>query len=278
MAKTDYDRAMRDAEEEMSNEEIQFFRSVIAIFTNQLKAEIDLIGFSQLPDNFQLKEFIDIIMQTYALAFGYPVSEVWTVSTGSFSRDGEIEAQQGQATAKGELAFSLSLQDQLQTHFIPSSVLFSFDLRNDLGDLSRAEIDNLRTQTIINLYTAGRISGESDEPLLSRDQALELLASYELIPNAWIEELSDSGTQDIKEIREHIRRNPFVINRALLYPDEPIVYYRYDALGGNFGGAFVDVDTNDYLLSRTLAGVKPCSGTYGVLFSSGEDMLRKKIF
>lgn len=273
MEKDSYSQAIADAEEEMTNEEIVFYRNVIALFSDNTEVGVDLIGFSQLPDNFQLKEFIDIIMQAYSLAFGYPVSEVWSISSGSFSRDGEMQVQQSQATEKGELAFALALQEQLLETFIPSSVTFSFDLRNDAGDLTKAELDEKRIKSIVQLYSAGRISKESDEPLISREQALQLLSQYELVPNDWIENGENKVTEDIRYLRESARVNPYIVSRAMDFPDEPIIYYSFSPLDLAINGVSVDSDALE--LSKRLVQMQPEIGKYGILYKSGEEMLRK---
>lgn len=224
IVKDEYEQAIEQANEDMENRNQMYYRGILLLFTRNTDAALDFIGLSQLPDNFELVQFVDILMQAYALAFGYPVGEFWAIQSGSFGRTGEMKEQQQQATAKGELDFALSFQEQLQTFFLPTTVNFQFDQRNDRGDLVRAEANEKAWKIIKEAYEAGL---DQEEPLLSRDEARELMVQNGLLPAEMTNKEEDLSVSDLKEIRERALSQPEVIEAIYAMPNEPIVVYKY---------------------------------------------------
>jgi hypothetical protein len=224
ITRDEYDQAVQQANEDAQNRNLNYYKGVLAFFTRNVDAAIELIGLSQLPDNFELNQFIDVVMQAYALAFGYPVGEFWSIHSGSFGRTGEMKEQQQQATAKGELDFALSFQEQLQTYFLPSTVNFQFDQRNDRGDLVRAEANFRAWQIIKEAYEAGLKEGQS---LIDRDEARRLMVELGILPAEMTSEEEDTTASDLKEIRGRMLSQPEIVEAIQAMPDEPIVMYKY---------------------------------------------------
>lgn len=254
-------RAMIDAEKEASDRE--YYEGIMMLFSKNTDADLKLIGLSELPDNFSMSTFIDIIMQGYALAFGYPVGEFWSIASGSFGRTGEMKEQQQQATAKGELDFALSFQEQLQKYFLPESVNFQFDQRNDRGDLVNIEV----VEKKFNMINEGVKS-----TLYDKEEAFKLLAMENIIPADWTETEEDVSTSDLQETRERMLSRPEIL-RALKYsPSEPIVQYTYNP---KFDFAMPVMKTRDL---RVASHYEFPVGKVEVLWESGEDAFRKRIY
>lgn len=247
---SEYKNAVDMYNEAKENNDTNMYPEVLPFFTQSSQAAFDLIGFSSLPDNFNLKNFIDVIMQAYSLAFGYDVGEFWSIETGSFGRTGEMSLQQENTSYKGEQDFSLSLQEQLQNKVLPASVLFSFNLRNDKGELVRAEIQNQKAQTIINLYEAGLRFGQ--EPLISKEQALQMLYDSGVVTQDFLDPTSEETFKDLqtnREIKETLRSNEDVRRVAKLSPLEPIVQYEFNPVT-NLSKSFIVYESGDDMLKR----------------------------
>ena len=98
------------------------------------QVDAKLVALSNLPANFDAKEFTDLAMYTIALAFGYDPSEFWPVQFGSIGRGTETEVQHSKASGKGGMDFALSWQEQLQREF-PATLHWEFEQRDDTGEL-----------------------------------------------------------------------------------------------------------------------------------------------
>lgn len=271
----EFEQAVADANEEMKNNQVEYYRGVLALITENTNAAIDLVAFSELPENFELAEFIDIVMQSYSLAFNYPVGQFWSIASGSFGRTGEMKVQEQQATAKGELEFSLSIQEQLQKKFLPTSVQFSFDTRNDSGDLVKTEVGKIELQKIFDMYKA---PSNGQQGMLTREEARQLLAEKGFIPKEWAEQQNDIVEQDLKQIRENILSNGQLVSRIAKLPDEPIICYRYNGIDTldniNISSRRINWRMANYLSQLDF----PTSGNVSVIFESGHDAIKKKVF
>lgn len=299
-ARNEWKQAVAQYREDKLNGDAEFYPGVMGIFTRDPNAKIDLIGLSQLPDNFELKSFVDILMQGYALAFGFPVGEFWSIESGSFGRTGELNIQQEQAFAKGELDFALSFQEQLQTYFLPPSLAFSFDQRNDKGQQLKSEIDGKKAKMIIDLYMAGfkhqaieqtpnetkdadgdglteevraleKEAEKQETSLITRDEARALLANIGIIPQAWANgsAQTDEDVTDLQEVREKALANYNLRRVIKLFPNEPVVQYKWNS---------EDEDGRNYRVEDSLTDYEWMPGETQVIFKSGEDYLKKRIF
>ena len=288
----EWEDAISQHDEAKANKDRAYYEGVLAVFTGNEAADLALIGLSSLPDNFSLQEFVDTVMQVYALAFGYPVGEFWSISSGSFGRTGEMKEQQQQATAKGELDFALSFQEQLQTYFLPMSIDFQFEQRNDKGELVKAEADRMAFNLIKDAYLAGLkentelsiaemglvdaegnsiITGDREElNLISKEQAQILMAENGLIPSEWTDEVEDVETTDLKETRERLLDTTQISRAAYQSPDEPIVLYSYN-VGNNIRNNKASEESKKYVSKFYYP-----PGKITVLWESGNDVIKNK--
>jgi len=267
----EYEQAVNQANEDVENRDMAYYRGMMFLFTRNTDAALDFIGLSELPENFELVQFVDVLMQSYALAFGYPVGEFWSIQSGSFGRTGEMKEQQQQATAKGELDFALSFQEQLQTFFLPATVNFQFDQRNDRGDLVRAEADIKAFEIIKEAFETVNGKGES---LIERDEGRELMAQHGLLPSEWTENDEDLAISDLKEIRERALTQPEVVRAINQMPDEPVVVYRYEPKEIN---NLPLVGRKNVVSDRAMAvlrGYQFPPGNIQVLWNSGYEAIR----
>jgi hypothetical protein len=266
ISQTQWQKAMQSRDAELEGKELDYFSSVAVLASNAATVEAKLLSLSSLPISFNLREWMDMVMFGYALCFGYDASEFWPVQFGAMGRGTETEIQHEKATGKGRLDFPLGLQEQLQEQ-LPESITFTFDQRDEKGDLLHAEVDNAWAKLADTLFANGTGA-------LTRDEVRVLLSDQGVIPKAWaktLDEIStdqedfDEGTDDPladpdpespsseeipedttttpaktktpinvnapitqkKMMREILRSMPHVISACEQFPSEQIVEYSY---------------------------------------------------
>lgn len=147
----------------------------------QFPVSAELFEFSQLPENFDEKEFMNVIMYSFAMAFREDPREFWPVSAGPLGTAREAELMHKKAKVKGLGIILQSITRQLnRPDFLPPELTFHFDFRDDEEDRMRAEINDIKARWITRLTRpqggGGMLGAEgSAEPLISRDEARALL-------------------------------------------------------------------------------------------------------
>lgn len=118
----------------------------VAMMANEggVPVDIKFTPVSQLPANFNLRDFLDVQLMTLALNVGYPVSEYWQTSSGQgFGREGENRESYNRAGGKGRNDFALSHQEKMQRPGVLSKrVHFEYDPKDDAEKLVRAQVVN----------------------------------------------------------------------------------------------------------------------------------------
>lgn len=237
--------AARDADLESKN--LDYFSKVAVLASSAVSIEAKLIALSQLPTNFDLREWMDMLMYGYALCFGYDPSEFWPVQFGAIGRGTETEIQHEKATGKGRLDCVLGLQEQLQEN-LPDSLEFLFDQRDEKGDLLHAQVDQAWATLAETLTRSGNVTNI---------EARIILSDHNVIPRAWSED-EDFASSDLgddqegnespeekvdpatvkpidtpdaavqsKNTRDILLSMPRVLRAIEKYPQEPLVEYSY---------------------------------------------------
>lgn len=309
----EYSSAVEQAEEEVKNMGAKAYAGIMSLFSDKSDASLQLIAMSELPENFVLRDFVEMIMQAYSLAFGYPVGEFWAIESGSFGRAGEMKAQTEQATDKGELEFALSFQEQIQRKFLPETVHFKFDQRDDKGDLVRAEVLRQRMEMIWETYgvdialalqsptggeeqeveeldengnpvvdeegnvvmttTTTPVDDPMDRKLLTREEARKLMAQYEFMPQEWTEVEEDLTVTDLQEFRERTRGDINFCKHVARNMSEPVVLYHSNPLAGKHYSAPISFNATKLLNEYEFP-----QGYVTVLWEDGNEFFRKRVF
>lgn len=178
-----------------------------------------LVALSTIPDGFDRRETIDLLMYLYALVFKFSPDEFWPVQGGSFGRGEEARLGIERSTRKGDKDFLGEFRDQFQMQ-LPATVLFEYDEADVRGDLLQAQVDQVYVDFVVSLYEAGANNIEGS--LINRQQALTLLARKQLIPPEWTEVEEESVATDIevarmKRLRERLLDTSDEARRALAY-------------------------------------------------------------
>lgn len=216
-----WQEAMEVHAETLTRREREYFAGVSILFGDE-SLGADLVNLSKLPDNFDLREFTNVLMYGYALCFGYDPREFWPVSGGTLGTGKETEAQAVKATAKGGLDYALSWQDNLQKH-LPSSLLFEFEQRNEAGQQIEADVMESYARAV-NEMSKSPVTGMET---LTRDERRYLYAQRGLIPEDWTLEEEDTTATDTDAVRERLLCLPAVRRACEVFENEPIVRYSW---------------------------------------------------
>jgi len=118
-------------------------------------ATAELISFANLPDSFDELQTTNIYVNILALAFGVDVREFWPITGGALGTATESEVMHQKARGKGVGEIISMLERIINWKILPESVTFRFDFKNDEEDLLAADIDDKRTNTIMNMWRPG---------------------------------------------------------------------------------------------------------------------------
>jgi hypothetical protein len=215
-----WELAMKSQAEELTAKEREFYGG-LSIFFTDATADALMVALSQLPQDFDTKTFVDLLMYGYALSFGYDASEFWPVQYGAMGRGTETEVQALKATGKGGMDFVLAYQDNLQ-RVLPASVHFEFEQRNEQGQLLEAGVEKAWAETIQEMAAP---SGPGMSETLTVAEKRQLMAERGLIPEDWTAEEETETATDTGEEEERAMMLPEVRRALALYPDELIVRY-----------------------------------------------------
>lgn len=223
ISQTEWDNAVESFRQDKRDDDLSTYDGVFGLFTKDPNAKLQVLGLSTLPDNFSLDMWLDNIMKAYSLAFGVPVYTFWTPESGTFGRGKEINEMRSASTYIGELEFALSFQEQIQKNFLPPSVIFDFNMRDDDATEQLNAIRQQKITEITELKNAGFITVE---------QGQTLLAEAGIIPKEYT--TGETGydksiATDLQEIRERARANFVLRQYASKNPKDPIVLYRYES-------------------------------------------------
>lgn len=224
----DWEDAMASRERRLDGMEREYFGGV-AVLASAGVEQIDakLVALSQLPAGFDQKTFTDLLIYGYALVFGIDPAEIWPAAPG-LNRGSELQIQHRKATGKGQRTFVMDFSDQLsRPDMIPDTLQFSFDERDDEGELLSAEARQKHVEIATALYESGLTV---DAPLLSREEARSYLADNGVIPREWTEIEEDVEATDrmrVKRFRQRYRGDGVIRRAAAVSPNDPIVRYEF---------------------------------------------------
>lgn len=221
----DWADAMETNDAQLTAKEREYYAGLTVLFTLEHDMDAKLVALSQLPDNFDIETFTNILMNGYALCFGYDPREFWPVSGGSLGTGRETEVQAAKATSKGNMDFALAFQDNLQ-RVLPASIHFEFEQRDDAGMLMEAELHAAQADAI-NVMALSPLPGMET---LTVDERRYMLAELGLIPEDWtIEEELHTETDTGGAERQRLLQFDHVRRACERFPDEPIVRYSWPA-------------------------------------------------
>jgi len=218
ISETDWETAMQTNKELLTAKEREFFAG-LSIFFSGMEGDVDakLVSLSQLPHNFDMESWTNMLMYGYALVFGYDPREFWPVSGGSLGTGRESEIQAIKASGKGGLDWALSFQDNLQRE-LPPTLLFEFEQRDEAGEAAEYEAIKAYAEAV-NAMAAP--ASNMDAPTLSSEQRRILYAEKGFIPEEWTITEEDVTSTDTE--MERMLSQPAILRACDTFRDEPIV-------------------------------------------------------
>lgn len=158
----------------------EYWRSIMTLFglDPSQPADAKFIDFSKLPDAFNEFETIQTYINILALAFGVDAREFWPVSSGTWGNVMETSIQHLKAKGKAIGELISTIEREINWHILPKSVRFKFKFKDDEEDLSRADINRLKIESIMSMYVMPS-DGQLDRgvlPPISRTEIRQMLA------------------------------------------------------------------------------------------------------
>jgi hypothetical protein len=161
----------------------QYWKSVMTLFgiDPSKPATGDFISFANLPDHFNELQTTETYLKILSLAFGIDVREIWPMSQSILGSGKESEIQHQKAKGKGIGEIISMLERVVNWKVIVSSCEFKFDFQDDEEDRMRAEINEIKTQTIMRMFKQvtmgpGESVQEGSLPVASRIEVRQMLA------------------------------------------------------------------------------------------------------
>lgn len=215
-------QSLEESTAEIKTLQREYYSGVQVLVGGEGEGEIkvDLTSLSTLPEEFDYKVFVDTVMFGYALEFGYDPREFWPVSSGTLGTGNETNQQHRKASSKGGLDFALGFQEELQDE-LPDTIQFEFEQRDVEGDIAEIAFQKAKFDIINNMYMS---KDANNMPLITHDQALQLMVEAKLIPEEWTiteEPIQATDTDDIGDMLQKQR----VQNALKKYPNDDIVIF-----------------------------------------------------
>lgn len=214
-------KSLEQSTAELKTLEREYYSGVQTLVAPQgLTIDIALTPLSNLPDQFDLKTTVDMLIYGIALAHGYDPREFWPVGSGTLGTGRETETQHRKATTKGGLDYALGFQEEFQKE-LPPTLEFEFEQRDVEGDIAEIALNKSKMDIIDEMYKSVNGNGEI---LITHEQAMQLLVEAKLVPEDWTvpeEDVEFSDTDDVEALAEKER-----VQMAMAkYPDDDIVQY-----------------------------------------------------
>lgn len=217
--RSEWESALDQAQEAQNNANIQVYKDIIALLTSNENSAIEMIPLSELPDNFSMFEFIEAYINLLALNFGTSPWNLWSLRTGnSLGRGTEAKTSVEQSKIRGELDMPLQLEAEVNMKFVPNSVLFTFDLDDAFRESESVSLNAEYAGMVVNMFEKG---------LIDQEMGLKLLAEKAIVPQNFLDGVTDQEASDLQETRMKAKRNPAVQRAAYMYPDEPIISVKW---------------------------------------------------
>lgn len=248
VSQANWENALSSRKIRMEGNGYEYFDAVMVLASEGLDSiDAKIMALSNLPANFDLTKFTQLLIYGYAMCFGYDPGEFYPVQYGTLGRGVEGEIQAKKATAKGALNFILALQEQLQRDdVLPPALSFEFEQRDDEGEIAQAQVQSAWVDVFKTMREAGQMLGDG---AISRDEMRSLLAEHEIIPGEWTEREEPTVSTDTqsaedkavtsqppeesalsfkikKQTREELLANDRIMLCATTMPDEPLIRYR----------------------------------------------------
>lgn len=197
MAKQLFDDQMKAYEAGRQMKEQDYYHGLITLFFQNKDGGAELVPFRQTWEGFNDKQFYDVMIDLTAMAWNMDRQELAPLSSSSLGSGAQSGTLRKASRGKGIHA-TLSLLERFINHITPQSMSFYYDYTDEDQELQQAQIAQMKTNTILSLYTAKNpdsnvnidtvavqtpaINGQVAEGLLDRREARYLLVKEGVLP------------------------------------------------------------------------------------------------
>lgn len=115
----------------------------------------EFIPFANVPDQFDEIDNTNLYVNTIALAFGVDPREFWPISEGRLGSGAETTVQHTKAKGKLVGEVTSNIERIINWYVLPANVHFEFDFQDDEEDKLRAEINDLKIKSIMDMWVPG---------------------------------------------------------------------------------------------------------------------------
>lgn len=203
MAKALFDEQMKAYEKGRQMNEQDFYHGLITLFFQNKDGGVELVPFRQVWSSFDDRKFYDVLIDLTAMAWNMDRQELAPLATSSLGSG----AQSGQLAKKSRgkgVHNTLLLLERFVNSLTPQSVTFHYDYTDEDQELQRAQIAQMKVNTILALYTAKNpdsnvnidtvavqtpaINGKVSEGIIDRDEARYWLVKDGVMPREFMTE------------------------------------------------------------------------------------------
>lgn len=167
-------------------------------------AAATLTSFANLPEGFDELVSTNLYVNIVALAFGVDPREFWPVSGGPLgtARETETMAQKSKGKGKGDIISNI--ERAINWKVLPESISFRFDAQDDEEDKLRAEINELKVKTIMEMWDAQSYQGGLEPPVTALE-IRQMLADN--VPDYFKSQFLELSVTDEQELTDTERED-----------------------------------------------------------------------
>lgn len=204
-------------QEDKRNAEGGAYDGVMGLFSSNSDADLNLIALSELPDQFDIVKYAEVLVNGICAAYGVPPFNVWAMSTGSFGRGLEAQVSNQEASRSGAMEFTGSMQGELSNKYLPATVSFTFDLSGSAIQKIIAENQGEKIKNIIELYVSKNEVAykNTDQALNAAKDALENKQKAIEEGSGGVRDADGDGEVNETEALRTIERALQIIERAI---------------------------------------------------------------
>lgn len=154
----------------------EIWQNIMTLFGYDPANPVDakFISFAGIPDGFNQQLAYDIYVKIVALSFGVDIREFWPVSGSPMGTSMETLIMHQKARGKGVGEVISTIERAVNWKMLPRTVTFRFQFEDDEEERLKAEIQEIKTRTILSMYQP-----DPNDPTaspVSRDEVRQMLA------------------------------------------------------------------------------------------------------
>ncbi len=153
MAKILFEQQLQAYEAGRQMKEQEFYHALITLFFQGKDGGVEFVPFRQVWASFDDKKYYDVMIDLTAMGWNMDRQELAPLSTASLGSGAQSGTLAKKARGKG-VHNTLSLLERFVNLITPKSITFAYDYTDEDQELQQAQINQMKANTILSLYTA----------------------------------------------------------------------------------------------------------------------------